>query len=151
MHQVTVTIVDIERATYDVFKFKHQRYLQLTFRSEDGSRQWWEVPGWPEVRPGMTVTALLLRPIAPNRSNRVLGWKCHETGQLVVGQSPIRSAVGSIVFAIMGALALRQKGLQTTFGRHESASKRVVEYQIPTRIAGIPTTPVSAGGISAAC
>ena len=42
---------------------------------------------------------------------------------------------------------MSQKGLQTTFGRHESASKRVVEYQIPTRIAGIPTTPVSAGGI----
>ena len=27
---------------------------------------------------------------------------------------------------------MSQKVLQTTFGRHESASKRVVEYQIPT-------------------
>jgi hypothetical protein len=106
MNRATVTVASIERATYDVMKYKHNRYLLLTFRSEDGSRHWWEVPGWPEVKPGMTVTAFLTHALAPNRSNRVLGWKCHQTGELVADEFPVLHAATLLAICVTFGLLL---------------------------------------------
>jgi hypothetical protein len=106
MHQVTVTIADIERATRNSGNHKYQRTLSLAFRSQDGARHWWEVPGWPEVSSGMTVTALLRRPYRPKTSNTVLGWRRHDTEEIVVGLHPVRFAVGAAIFASVGALTL---------------------------------------------
>lgn len=107
MIRATVTFTSIERETREVVKYKHNKFLLLTFRSEDESRQWWVVPGWPEVKPGMKVTAFLARPQAANRSNRVLGWKCHQTGEVLVDEMPALLAAGwSTLFVVAGILAL---------------------------------------------
>lgn len=101
MHQVTLTINNLERTTQEIARY--QKYAYLTFKTADGKLQWWQVDGWPRIFEGMTVTALLSDPIRPNRSNRVLGWICHDTGEeAYYSQPPTAHCAG--IFAIAAGL-----------------------------------------------
>jgi len=82
---------------------RYQKYSYLTFKTDDGKLQWWQVNGWPRIYEGMTVTALLSDPMRPSRSNNVLGWICHETGEeAYYSQTPLGHFFG--LFAIAAGL-----------------------------------------------
>lgn len=101
MHQVTLTINNLERTTQEMARY--QKFAYLTFKTDDGKLQWWCIDGWPHIFEGMTVTALLSDPMRPNRSNRVLGWICHDTGdEAYCSQPPMAHCAG--IFAIAAAL-----------------------------------------------
>lgn len=82
MHIETVVIDRIDWVSRNSFKHRENRSTNLSFRLRDGTPLAWEIPGWPEIREEMCVTALLARPLSAGRSNRVLGWKSHADGSL---------------------------------------------------------------------
>ena len=103
MHQATVTILQVERNAREAIR--QNRWLHLTFRSSEGTRYVWTVPGWPEVHEGMTLTAILKGPLTPERPMHVLGWKSHSTDEIAAPHTPAGRVIAAISCAAAAVVA----------------------------------------------
>lgn len=105
MHIKTVTLHKIVHYARDAEYDK--RFLHLSFKQADGTLHEWTVPGWPIVQEGMTVTAILKKPLAGSVPNTVLGWRSHYNGKLAFEPLHPREVVIVVMqFALAWGFAL---------------------------------------------
>jgi hypothetical protein len=76
MEQITITFDDV----FDIHRSSHI-WASTTFGFEANNKRQFQVsvPGWPDIRPGMTVTCLLSE---AGNWHTLRGWKDHTTGDI---------------------------------------------------------------------
>ncbi|RYY86597.1 MAG: hypothetical protein EOO15_14130 [Chitinophagaceae bacterium] len=79
MEQVTIVF----RRVFDLHRIESSRYITrhtlFSFEAEGLTKYSVRVPGWPEIKVGTTVTALLRK---PENWQTVIGWVNHESGEV---------------------------------------------------------------------